>query len=69
MYLFKKELKKQLLQGRTIKYVASKIGITSAFLSSVLCGNRTCSKLTAYCITKYFGENYEVNDLFIRKGE
>ena len=69
MFIFKKELKKQLLEGRTIKYVASKIGITDTFLTSILNGKRTCSKITAYCITKFFNQNYEVNDLFIKKGE
>ena len=69
MYIFKKTEKTNILQGRTITYVANKIGVTSAFLTSVLNGNRTCSKPIAYCIVKCLCQNAEIEDYFVLKGE
>ena len=64
MYLFKVELKKQLLEGRKIKSVASEIGVTKEFLSRVFNRKRTCSKLTAYCIIKCLNSDAEIDDYF-----
>ena len=42
-----KKLRKELLNGRTITYVANKIGVTISFLSTVLQGKKTCRKQIA----------------------
>lgn len=65
MYLFSREYKDELLGGRTITYVANKIGITSQFLTSVLNGKRNCSKLVAYCIVKCLHQEAELEDYFV----
>ena len=70
MYIFKKELKEQILDGKTITWVAKTIGVTVAFLVAVLNGNRTCSSPVAYCIVKCLDSEAEIEDYFIRmKGE
>jgi hypothetical protein len=50
MYTFKNELKHDLLDGRTITYVAKKIAVSIGFLTSVLNGKSNCSKLLALAI-------------------
>lgn len=64
MYKFKKDEKVNLLQGRTITYVANKIGITPAFLTSVLNNRRNCSKTVAYAIVKCLCQEAEIADYF-----
>ena len=64
MYLFKKEKKKELLNGMKIKTVAEQIGITKEFLSRVLCRKKKCSKLVAYCVVKYLDNDAEILDYF-----
>lgn len=67
MYEFKLELKEQLLDGRTISYLANKIGITRGRLIRILNKQVVCKKLTAYCIVKACDKDAEINDYFIRK--
>lgn len=71
MYIFNEKEKANILQGRTITYVANKIGVTGAFLTSVLNGKRTCSKTIAYCVVKCLCQDAEIEDYFklIKKGE
>lgn len=69
MYIFNATEKAKALQGRTITYVANKIGITTAYLTSVLNGKRGCSKPIAYCITKCLCQEAELEDYFEKKGE
>jgi plasmid maintenance system antidote protein VapI len=64
MYLFNKSEKTNILGGRTITYVADKIGITPQFLTSVLNGKRTCSKTIAFCIVKCLCQDAEIEDYF-----
>ena len=64
MYLFKKDEKTNLLNGRTITYVASEIGITKEFLTSILNGKRACSRLVAYCVVKSLHSDAEIEDFF-----
>lgn len=64
MYIFNKKERANLLDGRTVTYVADKIGVTSQFLSQVLNGKRTCSKTVAYCIVKCLCEEAEIEDYF-----
>lgn len=69
MYIFNKTEKTNILSGRTITYVANKIGVTPTFLTSVLNGKRTCSKTVAYCIVKCLCQEAEIEDYFELKGE
>ena len=69
MWTFKETEKAKILQGRTITYVANKIGVTSAFLTSVLNAKRECSKTVAYCIVKCLCQDAEITDYFYKKGE
>ena len=66
MYWFKlnQEQKDKLLGGRNITYCAKQIGMGRSYLSAILNQWRGCSKFCAYCITKYFDNNKEVNDFF-----
>lgn len=66
MYKFNEKEKANLLSGRTITYVAKKIGITNTFLTSVLNGKRTCSKTIAFCIVKCLCQDAEIEDYFIK---
>ena len=66
MYLFDKTKKAKALSGRTIVYVARKIGMTAPFLTQILNGTRTCSRPFAYAITKCLCQDAEVNDYFKR---
>lgn len=65
MYLFNQEERAKILSGRTVSYVAKKIGVTPQFLSQVLNGKRTCSKLVAFCIVKCLCYEAEIEDYFI----
>lgn len=71
MYQFKIEKRDEYLQGRTITYLANIVGITREYMTSVLTGNRTCSKMVAYCIVKAGNYENEVENYFnvIKKGE
>lgn len=71
MYKFKTNEKIKLLQGRTITYVAKKIGITPAFLTAIFNNKRNCSKTVAYAIVKCLHQEAEILDYFdfIKKGE
>ena len=66
MYIFNKELKKELMGDMTIRGIANLMGITEGYVSQVLNGKKKCSKLVAYCICKIFNYNLEVEDCFER---
>lgn len=66
MYIFNKELKKELLNGMTIRNIANLMGITEGYVSQVLNGKKKCSKLVAYCICKIINYELEVEDCFER---
>lgn len=62
MYILKNEMK----IGNETK--ASKIiGIDIATLSRILHKKQKCSKILAYCISKYIDQNAEITDYFTRK--
>lgn len=47
------------------KTAASKeIGVSREYLTDVLNGKKDCSKILAFCITKYINPNAEINDIF-----
>lgn len=67
MLLFKKENKRNLLGGRTIRYLAKNvIPCSEVHLSNVLNGNIPCSYLLAEKITEKLGNGKKIEDLFIK---
>lgn len=64
-YMFKQIEKAQVLQGRTIKYLAeNKIGITPTYLSNILNGKIHCSKIVANRITESICREAKLEDYF-----
>lgn len=51
------------------KRASEDIGINEATLCRILGGKQQASKVTAYCITKYFNKNAEIKDYFVYEGE
>ena len=49
--------------------VAEYIGITVQTLSRIINGKQDCSKLVAYCITKFLNQEAEIEDYFYKKGD
>ena len=65
MYFFKEQKKAELLDGRTIEYVAkNKVYITPSFLCAILKGRRGCSYKTAMIITKSLCREAELDSYF-----
>lgn len=64
MYLFNQVEKAKILDGRTITYVAKKIGVTTEYLTSIFNGKKACSKTVAYCIVKCLRQEAEIEDYF-----
>ena len=58
-----------LLQDYNKSKVAEKIGLHPDTLRKVLNKKQQCSKLVAYCITKYINSNAEIEDYFERMSE
>ena len=65
MYLFKKENRKNVLKGRTIRYLVNSksVSCSEVHLSNVLNGKIPCSYLLAKNISECAGENVE--NLFV----
>ena len=49
--------------------VAEKIGLHPDTLRKILNGKQECSKLVAYCITKYIDSDAEIENYFIKVDE
>ena len=58
------KLKQKLILDSQFKF-AQEVGITDRYMSEVQNG-RPCSKIVAYCITKRYNMNLEIEDLFVR---
>lgn len=68
MYIFKKEMKEALLQGRTIKYLANNVlDMSSIYLTLILNGKQGCSKRMAKAIIECGGLQAVLEDYFIIK--
>ena len=65
MYIFKnkEEFKKNKTKSAKI------IGLDPATLIRITNGKQECSKLVAYCITKFLNSKAEIEEYFIQKGE
>ena len=69
MYIFKNYERAKVLQGRTITYLANvKLHITTAYLCSILNGQRGCSRKLAYDITQCISWTADMNDYFEKRG-
>lgn len=63
MYLMKKtNLTKVIKQSA----MAKEIGLDPATVNRIFNQKQTCSKLVAYCITKFLDREKEISDLFIK---
>lgn len=63
MYKFKnKELAKEYNKTK----MAEIVGLNADTLRRVINGKQECSKLVAYCITKFLNKNTEIEDYFER---
>lgn len=49
--------------------MAKVIGLNADTLRRVINGKQECSKLVAYCITKFLNSEAEIEDYFDKKGE
>ena len=49
--------------------MAKVIGLNADTLRRVINGKQECSKLVAYCITKFLNSEAEIEDYFVKKGE
>ena len=49
--------------------MAKVIGLNPDTLRRIINGKQECSKLVAYCVTKFFNYEAEIEDYFIKKGE
>lgn len=49
--------------------MARVIGLNPDTLRRVINGKQECSKLVAYCITKFLNYEEEIENYFIKKGE
>ena len=61
---FKQEKKAELLQGRTIRYLAKQLDITEQYLCLILKGNRNCSLKLANKISGI--NNMSVDEYFVK---
>lgn len=65
MYLFKREKKKDILKGRSIRYLTTtSIACSEVHLGNVLNGKKTCSFWLAKAITECAGNNLNIEDYF-----
>lgn len=62
---------KDLAKNYNKTQVAKIIGLNADTLRRVINGKQVCSKLVAYCITKFLNKDAEIEDYFelIKKGE
>ena len=49
--------------------MAKVIGLNPDTLRRVINGKQECSKLVAYCITKFLDDKAKIEDYFVKKGE
>ena len=65
MYRFKENIEIEINKTKASKV----IGITRQHLTNILNKRVACTKVIAYCITKYLNEDAEINDYFTRLGD
>lgn len=68
MYYFKETERAEVLQGRTVTYLArNKLHIDKSYLSAILKGRRGCSIRLADNIAKCISWDAKVSDYFYKK--
>lgn len=53
MYKFRKEKLDILMDGRTVTYIAEKLGISREYLRKILANEKNCDKKTAIVISSF----------------
>lgn len=66
MYIFKEERRNEVIQKFKMTFLCKQVGLTKGYFSLIINGKKTCPKRTAYCITKYFDSDAEIEDYFDR---
>ena len=66
MYIFKD---KNVAKMFNKTQMAKVIGLNPDTLRRVINGKQECSKLVAYCVTKFLNYESEIEDYFVKKGE
>ena len=66
MYIFKD---KNVAKMFNKTQMAKVIGLNPDTLRRVINGKQECSKLVAYCITKFLNYEAKIEDYFVKKGE
>lgn len=64
MYKFKKEKYMELLDGRTVEWLAGQLGYTTTTLYLIFNGHKNCKKALAIAIVKTLNNDYIVDDFF-----
>lgn len=67
MYLFKKELRDDVVRKFKISFIADDTGLSRIYISNILNSKVSIKKAIAYCITKLIDKDAEIDDYFIRK--
>ena len=66
MWTFKN---KEIAKTYNKEQMANVIGLSPDTVRRVINGKQCCSKLVAYCITKFLNSESEIEEYFIKKGE
>ena len=61
MYLLTEDIK-----IKNVGKASKEIGINISTLSRILHKKQNCSKIMAYCITKYINQEAEISDYFLK---
>lgn len=64
MYIFKKEKRNEILNGRTTRYVASLLDVHEFYLGDILRGKRGCSLRLAKQIIKLVNDDIDILHYF-----
>lgn len=66
MYSFKQEIASEIKAKYKARNIAKTVGITEGYISQIFQKGKTCSKKTAYAITKAINSEAEIEEYFIR---
>lgn len=68
MYKFKKERYIEMLDGRTVEWLANKLGYSATTLYLLFNRHNSCKYAFALAIVKALNNDYEVEDYFEKVG-
>ena len=66
MYRIKEEFTISTINKTVVSEI---IGISRVYLTNILNRKQSCSKVVAYCITKFINPEWEIEDIFDKEGE